>query len=192
MEFPQAGYYKYAYQLVEEIKAAGDFCIGGACYPEGHVECDSKEEDMDHLKRKADSGCDFLTTQMFFDNNMLYNFLYRALKKNITIPIIAGVMPVTSASQIKRICSLSGATLTPKFKMIADKFGDNPLAMKQAGIAYATDQIVDLIANGVTAVHIYTMNHPDVAKGIYGKSLGNLEGIAGGKRRARSGALSWV
>ena len=144
----------------------GDFCIGGACYPEGHVESRNKEEDLIHLKEKVDAGCDFLTTQMFFDNDIFYNFLYRVRDKGITTPVIAGIMPVTNAKQIKRICSMSGTILPARFKAIADKFGDNPAAMRQAGVAYATEQIIDLIANGVHAVHIYSMNKPDVAAQI--------------------------
>lgn len=163
MPFPEAGYYKYAYQLIEDIKNSGVFCIGAACYPEGHIECTNKADDLDYLKAKVDSGCDFLVTQMFFDNNVLYSFLYNALRKGINIPITAGVMPVTNSRQIKRICDLAGTSLTPKFKTIVDKFGEKPEAMKQAGIAYATDQIVDLIANGVKGIHVYTMNKPDVA-----------------------------
>lgn len=161
--FPDAGYYKYASSLVEEIKARGGFCIGAACYPEGHIESTNKEEDMKHLKTKVDCGVDFLVTQMFFDNNVLYSFLYNALRTGIDVPISAGVMPVTNSRQIGRICEMSGTSLTPKFKTIVDKFGDNPDALKQAGIAYATDQIVDLIANGVRGIHIYTMNKPDIA-----------------------------
>ncbi len=171
--FPQVGCYKYAYQLVEEIKAQGDFCIGAACYPEGHVECANKEEDIYRLKEKVDSGVDFLVTQMFFDNNVLYSFLYRALAHNIKIPVIAGIMPITSAKQIKRSCELSGASLSPRFKAIIDKFADNPESLKQAGIAYATEQIIDLIANGVTGIHIYTMNRPEVT----GKIMENISEI---------------
>lgn len=167
--------YQYAYQLIEEIQAAGDFCVGAACYPEGHVECDHQEEDILHLKRKVESGCDFLTTQMFFDNSVLYSFLYRILAKDIHVPVIAGVMPVTNGKQIKRICALSGTTLPARFRSILDRFGDNPAAMKQAGIAYATEQIIDLIANGVRGVHVYTMNKPDVAESI----LHNLSSILG-------------
>lgn len=166
MDFPNPRQYRYAFELIDEIKERGDFCIGAACYPEGHVECKNKAEDLDHLKEKVDRGCDFLTTQMFFDNNVLYSFLYRALLREIRLPVIAGVMPVTNQAQIQRICRLSGTSLTPKFKAIADKFGDNPKALKQAGIAYATEQIVDLIANGVRGIHIYTMNKPDVAAKI--------------------------
>lgn len=155
--------YQYASELIADIKKAGDFCIGGACYPDGHVESASKDEDIIHLKEKVDAGCDFLTTQMFFDNNILYNFLYRIREKGITVPVIAGIMPVTNANQITRICKMSGTYLPSRFKAIVDRFGNDPAAMKQAGIAYATDQIIDLIANGVNAIHIYSMNKPDVA-----------------------------
>ena len=165
-DFPSPGHYRYASELVAQIKARGDFCIGAACYPEGHVECAHKEDDIDYLKRKVECGCDFLTTQMFFDNNILYNFLYRILAKGINVPVVAGIMPVTNSRQIKRICALSGTELPPRFKAIADKFADRPAAMKQAGIAYATEQIIDLISNGVNSIHIYTMNKPDVAAKI--------------------------
>ena len=165
--FPLPGNYQYAYQLIEDIrKTAPDVCIGAACYPEGHVECGSKEQDILYLKQKVESGCDFLTTQMFFDNGVLYSFLYRILARNIELPVIAGVMPVTNGRQIARICRLSGTSLPARFRMIVDKFGSNPAAMKQAGIAYATEQIIDLIANGVRGVHVYTMNKPDVAASI--------------------------
>ena len=158
--------YRYAYQLVREIKSNGDFCIGGACYPESHVESDNSAEDIKYLKMKVDSGCDFLTTQMFFDNNILYSFLYKIREARITVPIVAGIMPVTNKAQIKRICELSGTYLPQRFKSIVDRFGDNPAAMKQAGIAYATEQIIDLLANGVNAIHVYSMNKPEVAEQI--------------------------
>lgn len=158
--------YRYASELIREIKQAGDFCIGGACYPEGHVESVNKTEDILHLKEKVEAGCDFVTTQMFFDNNILYNYLYRIREKGITVPVVAGIMPVTNVSQIKRICQMSGTYLPSRFKAIVDRFGENPAAMKQAGIAYATEQIIDLIANGVNWIHIYTMNKPDVAARI--------------------------
>ncbi|MEL7609073.1 MAG: methylenetetrahydrofolate reductase [NAD(P)H] [Bacillota bacterium] len=161
-------HYRYAYELVYQIKKQyGDFCIGAACYPEGHVEAEHKEKDIDYLKLKVDSGVDFLTTQMFFDNNVLYNFLYRILAKGVKVPVIAGVMPVTNAKQIRRITELSGTALPPRFKAIIDRFGEHPLAMQQAGIAYATEQIIDLIANGVKGIHIYTMNNPGVATSIF-------------------------
>lgn len=165
-EYPVGEYYKYASELVKEIKSKGDFCVGAACYPEGHTECEHKEDDIKNLKLKVDSGVDFLTTQMFFDNNVLYNFLYRIREQGITVPVIAGIMPVTNGKQIARICQLSGTYLPARFKAIVDKFGDNPEAMKQAGIAYATDQIIDLIANGIKGIHIYTMNKPDIAESI--------------------------
>ncbi len=159
--------YRYASQLIREIKQAGDFCIGAACYPEGHVESANKTEDILHLKEKVEAGCDFVTTQMFFDNNILYNYLYRIREKGITVPVVAGIMPVTNRSQIQRICQMSGTYLPARFKAIVDRFGDRPAAMKQAGIAYATEQIIDLIANGVNGIHIYTMNKPDVAARVH-------------------------
>ena len=158
--------YHYAAELVRDIKSQGDFCIGGACYPEGHVEAANKTEDILHLKEKVEAGCEFLTTQMFFDNNIMYNFLYRIREKGITVPVIAGIMPVTNVNQIKRITSMSGTYLPERFKAIVDRFGDNPAAMKQAGVIYATEQIIDLIANGVNHIHVYSMNKPEIAAGI--------------------------
>lgn len=158
--------YRYASELILDIKAAGNFCIGGACYPEGHTESKNQKEDIRFLKEKVDMGCDFLTTQMFFDNNILYNFLYKIREAGINVPVVAGIMPVTNGKQIQRIVKLSGTYLPQRFKSIVDRFGDNPPAMKQAGIAYATDQIIDLVANGVENVHVYTMNKPDVAAQI--------------------------
>lgn len=158
--------YKYAYDLIKELKETTDFCIGAACNPEGHPECTNKDVDLDHLKLKADLGCSFLTTQMFFDNNMFYNFLYRAQLKGIKQPIFAGIMPVTNAAQIKRMMSLSNAFMPRELLNLIEKFGASNEAMKQAGIDYATYQIVDLISNGVRGIHIYTMNKPDVARSI--------------------------
>ena len=158
--------YHYASELTAEIRDFGGFCVGGACYPEGHPESKSSTEDIENLKFKVDCGCEFLTTQMFFDNNILYNFMYRMLRSGVDVPVIAGIMPVTNAKQIKRICAISGNALPQRFIRIVDRYGDNPEAMKQAGIAYATDQIIDLYANGINAVHIYSMNKPDVAEAI--------------------------
>ncbi|HIU32957.1 MAG TPA: methylenetetrahydrofolate reductase [Candidatus Pullichristensenella excrementigallinarum] len=163
----------HASDLIEEIKRLGDFCVGGACYPEGHPESPNKLSDLDGLKRKVDSGCEFLTTQMFFDNNILYNFLFRLLKHGIEIPVIAGIMPITNAKQVQSTLKLSGTLLPPRFRAIVDRFGENPAAMKQAGIAYATEQIIDLIANSVSHIHIYTMNKPDIA----GQIMQNLSEI---------------
>jgi len=158
--------YRYACELVREIKAKGNFCIGGACYPEGHPDAPTKDADILRLKEKVEAGVDFLTTQMFFDNNILYNFLYRIREKGITVPVVAGIMPITNGKQIARTCKLSGTYLPERFKAIVDKFGDNPPAMRQAGIAYALDQIIDLIANGVGHIHVYSMNRPETAAGI--------------------------
>ena len=157
---------EHASDLAAEIKDFGGFCIGGACYPEGHPESSNQAEDIRNLKLKVDAGCEFLTTQMFFDNNILYNFLYKIREAGITVPVIPGIMPVTNPAQIKRICSLSGTILPRRFIQIVDRFGSNPKAMKQAGIAYATEQIIDLYANGINAVHVYSMNKPDVAAQI--------------------------
>ncbi len=167
--------FTHASDLVEEIKGFGDFCIGGACYPETHPESENSKQDIINLKKKVDAGCEFLTTQMFFDNHILFNYLYKIREAGITVPVIPGIMPVTNAIQIKRICSLSGTVLPRKFIRMVDRFGDNPAAMKQAGIAYATEQIVDLYANGIKAVHVYSMNKPDVAE----KIQTNLKDIIG-------------
>lgn len=158
--------YNYAIDLIREIRQSGDFCIGAACYPEIHPESDNQKEDILHLKQKVDAGCSFLTTQMFFDNNLLYNFLYKIREAGITVPVIPGIMPITNANQIERAIKLSGSFMPQRFKSLVDKFGHSPLAMKQAGIAYATDQIIDLYANGITNVHVYSMNKPDVAEKI--------------------------
>lgn len=158
--------YHYASELTREIKEHGSFCIGGACYPESHPESASCFEDIKHLKEKVDAGCEFLTTQMFFDNNILYNFLYRIREAGINVPVVAGIMPVTNPKSIKRICAISGTALPQRFVRIVDRFGSSPEQVAQAGIAYATEQIVDLYANGINAVHLYTMNKPEVARKI--------------------------
>ncbi len=168
--------YKHAIELIHELKSANsDFCIGGACYPEIHPESINQKEDIKYLKEKVDAGCDFLTTQMFFDNNLLYNFLYKIREAGITVPIIPGIMPITNANQVERAIKLSGSFMPQRFKSLVDKFGSDPNAMKQAGIAYATDQIIDLYANNITNVHVYSMNKPDVA----GKIQSNLSDILG-------------
>ena len=158
--------YRHAIDLIRDIKELGDFCIGGACYPEGHIECAHKEDDIRHLKEKADAGLDFLTTQLFYDNSVFYNFLYRIREKGIRIPVIAGIMPVTKASQLARSAAMSGTDVPQRFRNIVDHYGDNPAAMKQAGIIYASEQIIDLVANGIRHIHIYTMNNPSVAAAI--------------------------
>lgn len=176
-EFPLPNHYRYASELVEDIRRQGDFCIGAACYPEGHVETEHKKDDIINLKHKVDCGVDFLTTQMFFDNHIMYNFLYRIREKGITVPVLPGIMPVTNKKQIARIGGLSGTILPERFRAIVDRFGDNPDAMQQAGIAYATDQIVDLIANGINHIHVYSMNKPEVAAAI----MRNLSEIVKGR-----------
>lgn len=158
--------YHYASELVAAIKSQGDFCIGGACYPDGHVECAHKDDDIKNLKRKVDAGVDFLTTQMFFDNAEFFNFLYRLREQDIRVPVLAGIMPITNQKQLGRSVALSGTTVPTRFKEIVDKFGEHPEAMKQAGIIYATEQIIDLIANDVKHIHVYSMNKPDVAEAI--------------------------
>ena len=168
--------YRYAIDLVRELKEADpEFCIGGACYPEIHPESENQKEDIRRLKEKVDAGCDFLTTQMFFDNNLLYNFLYKIREAGITVPVIPGIMPITNANQVERAMKLSGSFMPQRFKSLVDKFGSDPAAMKQAGIAYATDQIIDLYANGIKVVHVYSMNKPDVAA----KIQANLSDILG-------------
>ena len=159
--------YGHASDLIRELRESGaDLCIGGACYPEIHPESINQKEDIKYLKEKVDAGCDFLTTQMFFDNNLLYNFLYKIREAGINVPIVAGIMPITNANQVERAIKLSGSFMPHRFKSLVDKFGSDPLAMKQAGIAYATDQIIDLFANNITNVHVYSMNKPDVAEKI--------------------------
>lgn len=169
-------HYHHAIDLIRELKESGaDFCIGGACYPEIHPESANQKEDIKHLKEKVDAGCQFLTTQMFFDNNLLYNFLYKIREAGITVPVVAGIMPITNANQVDRAIKLSRSHMPQRFKSLVDKFGSDPAAMKQAGIAYATDQIIDLFANNVTNVHVYSMNKPDVAE----KIQSNLSDILG-------------
>ncbi len=168
--------YRHAAELVRELRSSGvDFCIGGACYPEVHPESASQAEDIRYLKEKVDAGCSFLTTQMFFDNNLLYSFLYKIREAGITVPVIPGIMPITSATQIARALHLSGSFMPRRFHALVDKFGSEPKAMTQAGIAYATDQIIDLYANGIKNVHVYSMNKPEVARAI----MRNLSDIIG-------------
>ncbi len=158
--------YKHAVELVRELKENGDFCIGAACYPEVHPDSINQQDDLLHIKEKVDAGADFLTTQMVFDNNLFFNFMYKIRELGVTVPIIPGIMPITNAKQVERAIKLSGSFMPQRFKSIVDYFGNDPSAMKQAGIAYATDQIIDLYANGITNVHVYSMNKPDVAKAI--------------------------
>lgn len=165
--------FEHASQLVELIKKTGDFCVGGACYPEVHPDSKNKFDDINDLKEKVKAGCEFLTTQMFFDNNIFFNFMYRVREAGIQVPIIPGIMPITRRAQVKNAVKLSGCNVPERFKNIVDKYGDTENAMRQAGIIYASDQIIDLLANGVKNIHIYSMNKPEIAKGIQN----NLRGI---------------
>lgn len=159
--------YRHAVELIRDIKESGaDFCIGAACYPEVHPESANQKEDIMHLKEKVDAGADFLTTQMFFDNNLFFNFLYKIREAGITVPVLPGIMPITNANQVERAIKLSGSFMPQRFKSLVDCFGNNKAAMHQAGIAYATDQIIDLYANGIRFVHVYSMNKPAVARDI--------------------------
>ena len=168
--------YRHAVELVRELKASdADFCIGAACYPEVHPDSPNQKEDIYYLKEKVEAGADFLTTQMVFDNNLFFNFLYKLREAGVTVPVLPGIMPITNANQVERAVKLSGSFMPQRFKSLVDYFGSDPDAMKQAGIAYATDQIIDLYANGITNVHVYSMNKPDVAKAI----LNNLSDILG-------------
>lgn len=166
-EFPDDQYFEHAYQLVNEIKSINpNFCVGGACYPEVHPESKNRVEDIEYLKEKVDCGVEFLTSQMFFDNDKFLNFYEMCQVKGINVPIIAGIMPITNAKQIRRSIELSNCSVPRKFYQIMDRFGENEECMKQAGIIYATEQIIDLMANGINNIHIYTMNKPDVAEKI--------------------------
>ena len=168
--------YHHAIELVRELKECGaNFCIGAACYPEVHPESESQKMDIKYLKEKVDAGADFLTTQMVFDNSLFLSFMYKIREAGITVPVIPGIMPITRANQVERALKLSGSFMPQRFKSLVDKFGSDSAAMTQAGIAYATDQIIDLYANGITNVHVYSMNKPEVAEGI----MKNLSDILG-------------
>lgn len=173
-DFPNPEQFHHASDLVSYIRSGPwDFCIGAACNPEGHPESPNRETDIANLKRKVDCGCSFLTTQMFFDNNILYRFLYRVRNAGIYVPVVAGIMPVTNARQVDRMVEMNHIEFPPRFRAIVDHFGSDNRAMRQAGIAYATEQIIDLIANGVNHIHIYTMNQPRIA----GQIIKNLSQI---------------
>ena len=172
---PSTWDYKHATELVRELKEMGDFCVGAACYPEVHPDSVNQKDDLYHIKEKVEAGAEFLTTQMIFDNNLFFNFMYKIREIGVTVPVIPGIMPITNANQVARAIKLSGSFMPTRFKSLVDYFGNDPEAMKQAGIAYATDQIIDLYANGITNVHVYSMNKPDVAKTI----MENLSNILG-------------
>lgn len=160
------GDFQHASDLIKRIAVSGDFCIGGACYPEGHPEAGTLDKDIENTKIKIAAGCEFLVTQMVFDNNIMYNYMYRLLRNGIDVPVVAGIMPVTNAKQVTRICELSGTKLPPHYRAIVERFENDPEALMQAGIAYALGQIIDLIANGFKNIHVYTMNRPEIIGGI--------------------------
>jgi len=172
-EFPNPLQYEYAFDLVREAKAEKSFCIGAACYPEKHIECESKVQDIKYLKQKVDQGADFLITQLFFDNEVFYRFMEEIDLAGVNVPVSAGIMPVLNKNQILRITTLSGCTIPPKFQRILDRYENNPEALKEAGEAYAIEQIIDLMAWGVRGIHLYTMNKPETA----GRIMSNIEHI---------------
>lgn len=158
--------YKYAKDLIHQVREFDDFCVGAACYPEYHVEALDKISDLRNLRTKVNSGVDFLITQLFLDNNYFYDFMEKLDLMDITVPVSAGIMPVINKKQIERITKLCGVEIPAKFKRILHKYGDDPEALKEAGIAYATEQIIDLLSSGVDGIHLYTMNKPEIAKRI--------------------------
>ncbi len=172
-EFPNPLQYEHAADLIGEVKSEGDFSIGAACYPEGHVECDNKIKDIKYLKEKVDMGVDFLMTQLFFDNELFFQFMEQIDIAGIDVPVSAGIMPVLNKNQVVRMTKLSGCQMPKKLIRILDRYEDNPAALKEAGEAYAIEQIIDLMAWGVRGIHLYTMNKADTAKRI----IGNIENI---------------
>ena len=158
--------FSHASDLIPYIKTRGDFDVAGACYPEGHPDSETLDEDIENLRKKVDSGADHLITQLFFDNEYFYNFRDKAVKAGINVPIEAGIMPVVNKNQIERMVTTCGASLPRKFVKIMQKYGQNPEAMRDAGIAYAINQIVDLAASDVDGIHHYSMNNAYVARKI--------------------------
>ncbi len=172
-DFPNPLQYEHASDLIKEVTAEGNFCIGAACYPEGHVDCESKVRDIKYLKKKVDMGADFLISQLFFDNELFYRFMEEIDIAGVNVPVSAGIMPVLNKNQILRMTKLAGCMIPPRLRRILDRYEDNPAALKEAGEAYAIEQIIDLMAWGVRGIHLYTMNKPDTAKRI----IGNIENI---------------
>lgn len=162
-----AGDFSHASDLITFIKDNYDLNVIAACYPEGHPESPDPDSDIQYLKNKVDCGADHLITQMFFDNRNFYSFRDRARLAGIDVPIEAGIMPVTNKRQINRMVRMCGVSFPHKFVRVLEKYGDDPVAMRDAGIAYAVDQMTDLIAEGVDGIHLYTMNDPYVARKIY-------------------------
>ncbi|WP_027400443.1 methylenetetrahydrofolate reductase [NAD(P)H] [Anaerovorax odorimutans] len=172
-EFPNPLQYEFAADLIKEVREEESFSIGAACYPEGHVECESKVKDIKYLKNKVEMGAEFLISQLFFDNEIFYRFMESLDLAGIEVPVSAGIMPVLNKNQIIRMIKLAGCSIPPRFQRIIDRYEHNPAALKEAGEAYAIEQIIDLMAFGVRGIHLYTMNKPDTAKRI----IGNIENI---------------
>lgn len=165
-KFPTPLHYHYAKDLIRQIKQKNYFNISAACYPEGHIECNDMDKDIAYLQEKVEAGVDLLITQLFFNNEHLYEFMDKIRKARINVPITAGIMPLLNKKQIERCLALSRATLPPKFTRILEKHGNNAEVLQEAGIAYATEQIIDLLAWGIDGIHIYTMNRPETAQRI--------------------------
>lgn len=165
-DFPNESNYKHASELIKDIKNFGSFCIAGACYPECHIECTSIDKDIENLKIKIDAGCDFLISQLFFDNTKMYSFLDKIRSKGIDVPIEAGIMPITNPKQINKMVDLSGASIPREFRSLLDKYSNDAISLEQAGIEYSLKQINGLKNYGINGVHIYTMNKPKVAQQI--------------------------
>lgn len=168
----KAGDFEHASDLVKYLKEKKSFSIGGAYYPEGHQDTNDLL-DLFNLKIKVDSGTDFLISQIFFDNEQFYEFREKLKKLNINVPLVAGIMPVTNAKQIRKITSMCGCSIPEKLRKILDRYEDNPQALKEAGIAYATEQIIDLITSDIDGIHLYTMNKVETAKKIM-ESIKNI------------------
>lgn len=158
------GQYAYAKELIEHVKARGGFCLGGACYPEKHQEASSRNADIKHLKAKVDAGAEFLISQLFFDNELFYDFMERLDLLDIKVPVTAGIMPMLNRNQIARTVELSGCSLPKKFLRIMERYEHDPVAFREAGMAYAIEQIIDLMSWGISGIHLYTMNKPDSAR----------------------------
>ncbi|MDE6727462.1 MAG: methylenetetrahydrofolate reductase [NAD(P)H] [Oscillospiraceae bacterium] len=165
-DIPPKEDFKHASDLIAYMKERSKLSFSGACYPEGHLESATLDEDIENLKRKVDAGASHLISQLFFDNECFYRFIEKVRAAGITVPIEAGIMPCVNANSIKRMVGLCGASLPPKFTKIIARFGDNPEAMRDAGIAYANEQIIDLVSSGTDGIHLYTMNNPYVARKI--------------------------
>lgn len=158
------GHYTYAKELIEHIRARGGFCLGAACYPEKHQEALSRNSDLKHLKAKVDAGAEFLISQLFFDNDLFYDFMERIDLLDIKVPVTAGIMPMLNRNQIARTVELSGCSLPKKFTRILERYEHDPIAFREAGMAYAIEQIIDLMSWGISGIHLYTMNRPESAR----------------------------